>query len=143
VRLVLEPRLTRLAAERVTDDEVTVIREVLDWFVAALDAADPAEAGRLDADFHLAIYEASGSELLNILRGYWSRIQLELSERVYATEVPRHFVEEHVAILEALARGDALAAEERMAQHIQHGRKAVASSLAKSVRRSRPVARRS
>jgi DNA-binding GntR family transcriptional regulator len=141
VRLVLEPRLTRLAAERMTPDVLASIKAVLDRFVAALDAAEPREAGQLDADFHLTLYEASGSELLNVLRGYWSRIQLELSERVYTTELPRRFVREHLGIVEALERGDAALAEQRMAEHIQHGRKTFAKSLTEAGSRGRPGAR--
>ena len=38
----------------------------------------------------------AGSELLSVLRGYWTRLQLELSERVYTTEVPRRFLDEHL-----------------------------------------------
>lgn len=129
VRLVLEPRLTRLAAERMTREELAVIKGVLDEFVAAIDSADPREVGQLDADFHMAIYEASGSELLNVLRGYWSRIQLELSERVYTAELPKGFVREHLGIMEALEAAQPLLAEQRMAAHIEHGRKTFARSL--------------
>ena len=96
VRLALEPELTALAAERMTPESLTRIGHVLDRFLDAVDAADPRDAGHLDADFHMAIYEASGSELLSVLRGYWTRLQLELSERVYTTELPRRFVDEHV-----------------------------------------------
>jgi len=132
VRRVLEPHLTRLAAERMTPDVLLGVREVLERFEAALDGADPREAGQLDADFHLTIYEASGSELLNVLRGYWARMQLELSERVYKTEVPRRFVQEHRRIVDALERGDAVLAGERMAAHIEHGRKTLEKSLDRS-----------
>jgi GntR family transcriptional repressor for pyruvate dehydrogenase complex len=129
VRLVLEPYLTRLAAERMTPDALASIRAVFEQFEAAIDAVEPLEAGQLDADFHLAIYGVSGSELMNVLRGYWSRLQLQLSERVYTTEVPRRFVREHRGILEALERGDAAIAGERMVAHIEHGRKTMAKSL--------------
>lgn len=120
-RLVLEPYLTRLAAERMSDEHLAEIKAVLDRFVASMD--DPREAGQLDAEFHLAIYRASRSELTTVLRGYWSRLQLELSERVYATEVPRRFVREHVGIFEALERRDAELAAERMRRHLVHGRR--------------------
>jgi DNA-binding GntR family transcriptional regulator len=124
VRLTLEPYLTKLAAERATQGELGAIKGVLDRFAEALDA-DPAVAGQLDADFHLSIYEASGSQLMSVLRGYWSRLQLELSRRVYSTEVPRRFLREHVAIFEALSGGDAVLAAERMHKHIEHGRSAL------------------
>jgi DNA-binding GntR family transcriptional regulator len=131
VRLVLEPHLTSLAAERVTPEVLALVRSILDEFVAFLDddSADPQEAGRLDADFHLTIYAASGSELLSVLRGYWTRLQLELSERIYTTEVPRRFLDEHLAIYEALEKGDGPRAEKRMRSHLEHGRSVLEKSL--------------
>ena len=107
----------------------------------ALDNADTHEAGQLDADFHQTIYEASGSELLSVLRGYWTRLQLELSERVYNTEVPRRFLDENVAILEALRAGDANLAQERMRLHIEHSRTTLKRALREAKReRSRAAA---
>jgi DNA-binding GntR family transcriptional regulator len=128
VRLVLEPHLTRVATDRMTPEALAAIRDVLERFEAAIDG-DPREAGQLDAEFHLSIYEISGSELMNVLRGYWARLQLQLSERVYTTELPRRFVQEHRAIVEAIERGDGSLAAERMATHIEHGRKTMAKSV--------------
>jgi DNA-binding GntR family transcriptional regulator len=125
VRLALEPYLTKLAAERATPVELAAIRGVLDRFSEAIDDADPAVAGQLDADFHLSIYGASRSQLMSVLRGYWSRLQLELSTRVYSTEVPRRFLREHVGIFDALAAGDGALAAERMHKHVEHGRAAL------------------
>ena len=133
-RLVLEPALTSLAAERMTPEALAQVRAVLDRFCDAVDAA-PAEAGRLDAEFHLAIYEASGSQLMGVLRGYWRRLQLELSERVYATEVPVRFVREHIGIFQALERGDAQLAGDRMKQHIVHGRQVLEKAMAPRAKR--------
>jgi DNA-binding GntR family transcriptional regulator len=130
-RLILEPYLTRLAAERLTADELAVIRGLLDRFCDAIEDADSADAVRLDADFHLAIYEAAASELIGIVRGYWARIQLELSEHVYRAELPRRFVPEHVQIFEALERGDGKAAAETMSAHLTHGRRALGKALAR------------
>jgi DNA-binding GntR family transcriptional regulator len=130
VRLVLEPHLTGLAAERITPEALAAAETVLARFVEAMDGADPHEAGQLDADFHMAVYAASGSELLSVLRGYWARLQLELSERVYTTELPRRFADEHVGILEALRAGDSTLACERMRTHIEHGRKVLKKALA-------------
>jgi DNA-binding GntR family transcriptional regulator len=133
-RLVLEPYLTRLAAERMTPDSLATIHDVLERFCAAIDA-DPREAGELDAQYHLAIYDASRSELTSVLRGYWMRLQLELSERVYTAELPRRFVREHRGIFEALERGNGDLAEERMRRHIVHGR----SALEQALRSRRPT----
>ena len=105
VRLLIEPHLTKLAAERMTAEDLASCASQLADFSEALDAG-PRLAGQRDADFHLAIYDASRSELRSVLRGYWSRMQLELSERVYTTELPRRFVREHEEIVDALASGD-------------------------------------
>jgi DNA-binding GntR family transcriptional regulator len=129
VRLVIEPPLTALAAQRMTAEDLAMVEDVLARFVDALDAAEAREAGQLDAEFHLAIYEASGSELLSVLRGYWTRLQLELSERVYNTEVPRRFLDEHLGILDALKTGESREAEQRMRSHIEHGRTALVKAL--------------
>lgn len=129
VRLVLEPHLTALAAERMTPESLASVEDVLARFVGALDAADAHEAGQLDADLHLAIYAASGSELLSVLRGYWTRLQLELSERVYNTELPRLFVDEHLSIFDALKAGDAALASRHMRSHLEHGRTALTKAL--------------
>jgi len=129
VRLVLEPHLTGLAAERMTPETLAAIENVLAHFVDALDNAEPREAGQLDADFHLAIYEASGSELLSVLRGYWTRLQLELSERVYNTELPRRFLDEHMSIFGALKDGDSARARKQMKAHIEHGKATIVKAL--------------
>jgi DNA-binding GntR family transcriptional regulator len=129
VRLVLEPYLTSLAAQRMRADALEWIRGVFARFEAAIDAIEPQEAGHLDAEFHLGIYEVSGSELLNVLRGYWSQLQLQLSERVYTTELPRRFVQEHRGILAALERCDGELASDRMRAHIEHSRKTMVRSL--------------
>lgn len=70
----------------------------------------------------------SGSELLNVLPGYWSRLQL-LSERISATEMPRRVVLEHRGILAVLERGDGELAGDRMRAHIEHGRRTRVRSL--------------
>jgi DNA-binding GntR family transcriptional regulator len=129
VRLALEPYLTRLAAERAAPAELTAIEAVLARFSEALDD-EPSVAGQLDADFHLSIYEASASQLMSVLRGYWSRLQLELSRRVYSTEVPRRFLREHEAIFDALKAGDGPVAAERMRKHVEHGRAALQRGFA-------------
>ena len=129
VRLLLEPRLTAMAAERMTPQTLAAIEGVLGRFIDALDAAEPREAGQRDADLHLAIYECSGSALLNVLRGYWTRLQLELSERVYIEEMPRRFADEHLRIFHALRDGDAAEAHDQMRLHIEHGRAAILNAL--------------
>jgi DNA-binding GntR family transcriptional regulator len=130
-RLTLEPYLTRRAAERITPEALAVVKRLLERLSNTI-GADPAEAGRLDAEFHLGIYEASRSELTSVLRGYWTRIQLELSERVYTEEMPREFASEHIAIFEAIEQRNGELAAERMLVHLKHGRRALERALSSS-----------
>jgi DNA-binding GntR family transcriptional regulator len=131
-RLVLEPALTALAAERMGPDVLANLTRVLDRFREAIDGL-PQEAGQLDAEFHLTIYEASRSELMSVLRGYWTRLQLELSARVYTAEVPRNFLREHEGIYQALERRNSELAGSRMKEHIAHGRKALEAALSRGM----------
>ena len=55
----------------------------------------------------------------------------EAAERVYTAEVPRRFLDEHLAILDALKQGDPKLVEQRMRSHIEHGRTVLAKALAK------------
>ena len=48
----------------------------------------------------------------------------------FVAEVER-FLDEHLAILEALKQGDAELVERRMRTHIEHGRTALAKALAR------------
>src|SRR4051812_30803193 len=54
-RLVLEPYLTRRAAERIDKAELARLRTVVARFTEASES-DPQAAGQLDADFHLGLY---------------------------------------------------------------------------------------
>ncbi|HEX6021710.1 MAG TPA: GntR family transcriptional regulator [Solirubrobacter sp.] len=128
VRLIVEPHLTKLAAERMTAEDLASVRYALAEFAKAVDSG-PRLAGQRDADLHLAIYDASRSELRSVLRGYWSRMQLELSERVYTTELPNRFIREHEEIVDALESGDGDRASECMSRHIAHGRDVIDKAI--------------
>ena len=104
-RLVLEPYLTELAAERMTVEALAGIRHVLDRFVHAVNE-EAEKAVRLDADFHLAIYSASQSELMSVLRGYWSRLQMSSPSVSTRRRFRAGFVREHEGILQALEQRD-------------------------------------
>lgn len=123
-RLVIEPYMTGRAAEMMTTAEVARVGAICDRFASAVEG-DQQGVGlsRIDAELHGEIYEASGSDLIAVFRSYWSRLEFQLSTRVYSRGNPRQFVAEHLAILEALRARDAEAASSRMAEHIAQGRR--------------------
>jgi DNA-binding GntR family transcriptional regulator len=130
-RLELEPFLTALAAERMTPEGLRRVRAVAERFAEAADAGASGTAlGQLDADFHVAIYDASESRLVDIFRSYWSKLQIQLSARVYGQERPAEFAREHAEITDALARGKPRLARSAMSRHIRHGRTLLERSYA-------------
>jgi DNA-binding GntR family transcriptional regulator len=129
-RLLIEPFMTARAAERMTPARLVRIKAALDRWAAALDSeASSQEVARVDAEFHEAIYEASASQLVAVFHAYWSKLQVELSTRVYSRETPDRFRKEHLALFEALQKGEAEAAADRMAAHIEHGRRLLEESF--------------
>lgn len=130
-RLVIEPYMTGLAAERATPAEIERLGEILGRFTSAVDSSSARETiSSVDAEFHNAIYAASKSDLLAIFHSYWAKLQLELSTRVYDREMPAHFSAEHEAILDAIRDGDRGASGKLMTAHIKHGERRIKESFA-------------
>jgi DNA-binding FadR family transcriptional regulator len=118
VRLLLEPGAAALAAERATEEQVAGLRDC-----AARGRAEGADdAGamlRLDIELHERIVRAAGNALLEHLWAATSALGAE--SRSYTVRLPSvlpRTVDEHHAIVEAIAAGDGPAAQAAMAAHI-------------------------
>lgn len=133
IRSLLEPLATRLAIERSTPDELQRIRDRLTELTAAMH--DDFTRGNHDGfrehnrEAHLLLYEACHSpRLLAIIQGLWMAYPWDtLSVR------PGRFaqtVEEHDALLDAVMRGDAAAAERAMYLHLRHAAELMRRTLA-------------
>jgi DNA-binding GntR family transcriptional regulator len=118
-RLVLEPGIARLAAERRTDADLDAMRETITVEVAARTSDEVHDASRA---FHFAVAAATGNtEFTKLLDGLWIADvgrQL-LAQRRQAEDWQDHDVEEHRAIVEALAVGDGERAAELMGAHVE------------------------
>jgi DNA-binding GntR family transcriptional regulator len=121
-RLATEPPMAAMAAERLTEDEIDRLGALVDRFERSLRSNSTEEIAAVDAEFHERICQASDSPLLGVFRSYWSKLQIDLTRQVYSGETPRLFHEEHVGILAALRGREAAVAEQRMRDHIEHGR---------------------
>jgi DNA-binding GntR family transcriptional regulator len=126
VRLQLEPLAARLAAVRITDEEI----DELDGVLGRMNIPDGEEFDfpamlRLDAELHLGVMRASGNQtLLQILQMLSSQVQLlvlQTGPLIY------HDVDElayqHVKLLEALRNHDPQSAEAAAREHIEHAAK--------------------
>jgi DNA-binding GntR family transcriptional regulator len=129
-RLLIEPRMTRAAAENATPADIRRLEEILGRFKSALNSErDHRMSSSIDMEFHVAIYEASKSELVALFRSYWARLQLQLSQRVYDRESPERFAAEHESILAAIRERDGDTAAEIMVEHIRRGKRRIEESF--------------
>jgi DNA-binding GntR family transcriptional regulator len=117
VRLILEPGIARLAAERRDDENLAALAAAIE---RESEASDPASAHDASRDFHLALARATkNSELERTLESLWI---VEVGRRLLARRAIEHDwktgdVEEHRKILEAVEAQDADRAAELMAKH--------------------------
>src|SRR5580658_317208 len=121
LRLALEPGIAAMAAERVTDEDLTAMREA----VAVMDGAqENAEAYiEADLDFHLALAEAAANPL--ILSMIDSIVGLLREERMRIFKVeggPQRSQVHHKRILEAVQRRDPEMARSAMRAHLEQVR---------------------
>jgi GntR family transcriptional repressor for pyruvate dehydrogenase complex len=118
VRRLLEPAATGVAASRITDEQLAVVRGHLD---AMYDAVDDVERLTvLDAAFHQAVIAATGNETLaTLLDGISSRT---LRARIWRGNaehgVTAVTLAQHSAIYEALANRDAQVATAAALMHV-------------------------
>ena len=116
IRETLEGLAARLAAERSTSADVDRLQSILDQFDAA---DDPEEWAQLNTRFHMEIYAISGREQLCELISS-IRNRTEVFVRMLVTRPGRAEVahQDHVRILDALARADSETAEEETRRHL-------------------------
>lgn len=136
IRESLEGMACRLAAERMTPQEVDELRRVL----AAHERDEAFQAGRGyylqegDYDFHYRIVQASGNQMLFRLLCD----ELYQLARMYRIQYsarpnrPRQAYAEHHRILDALAEGDGELAEMLMRRHIRASRLNIENEIAQS-----------
>jgi DNA-binding FadR family transcriptional regulator len=121
-RLMLEPELARLSAFRARRENI----EELELCVQKMgESNSQSEWAFWDRRFHRAIARAAGNTLLVILteaiqanmdRETWG----ELSDRVHEVESTEEWMNDHVAILNAIKTRSPSAASEVMKKHLMH-----------------------
>lgn len=118
IRRALEAEAVRRLAGEIRPDTIAVLDRNLRYQRAAVEAGDRSGFHALDLDFHQTLVDALGfarvRAMLETARGNLDRVRRILSSP------RRHAVtlEEHVAIFEALSRGDGEAAARAMARHL-------------------------
>jgi DNA-binding GntR family transcriptional regulator len=118
VRRMLETALIRQLATQITPAQVEELRAHLVAEREAVLRTDVPGRTRLLADFHVVLARQLGNEVLaQLLTDLLSRSSL-ISLMYQSSHSAEHSQDEHVAIVEALARHDTDAAVMLMAEHI-------------------------
>jgi GntR family transcriptional repressor for pyruvate dehydrogenase complex len=121
LRLILEPGIAALAAERVKDEDVTAMRDA----VAVMERSqkDPEAYIEADLDFHLALAEAVANPLILSLIDSIVGLLREQRMRIFNVEGgPQRGQFHHKRILEAMERRDPEMARSAMRAHLEQVR---------------------
>jgi DNA-binding GntR family transcriptional regulator len=120
LRLLLESRLIRATAEKVTPQDVSELRALAAEFDQVFKAGDRATARGINYRFHRRLYGiADMPQTLYFVQVLWARYPFDL---INAVEGRGKFAaREHAEILRALSSGDVSAAVAAMRKHIESG----------------------
>src|SRR5579862_818769 len=140
LRLILEPGIAALAAERAEEEHLAAMREA----VAVMDRSqkDPAAYIEADLDFHLALAEAVANPLILSLIDSIVGLLREQRIRIFNVEGgPQRGQIHHKRILEAMEQRDPAMARSAMSAHLDQVRQdSQVSSSGKSAARNKPAA---
>lgn len=117
IRAALEGLAASLAAERVTEEEIEQMERILLYHEE--EEVNLEEIVESDTDFHALVYKASRNErLIQILANLREQIQRFRATSLAVPGRVKEAIEEHRAIVEALASHDAEKAQELATAHI-------------------------
>jgi DNA-binding GntR family transcriptional regulator len=130
-RSVLEALAARRAAERANEDDAEALRALLAEMRARLDAGDLLGASDHNALLHRRLLDIAGHAIVDRLVGTLNSQLVRFQYRTILVpgRAERSFAE-HTAIVEAVAAGDADAAEAAMRRHLAHATAALRESVA-------------
>jgi GntR family transcriptional regulator, transcriptional repressor for pyruvate dehydrogenase complex len=117
-RLVLEPIMARLAAERTTDDMRERLRENLEEASQLLDDTGP-RWGRASGEFHGLIAGMTGNPILDLIGSSLNDIHTARVRPIFPEGGRTGVLEVHQKIADAISDGDADRAEHLSRRHIE------------------------
>ena len=131
LRAALDPLSARLAAGRMSADAAARGRALLEAGRQAIASGSLHALVQCDAEFHRYIYELSGNRLIPEVMGhYWNHLRRAMGEVLRVRGEAQIVWRQHEAMLEALLRGDAGAAERSAHEHISSARARTLSVVA-------------
>lgn len=126
VRLVNETLCARLAAERITADQIDELHSSVRQFEAAMHERDIVGCMQADRVFHEYIALACANPvLIDVLRVLHARAQRFWAISMTAAGHMQHILNEHTHIVDTLAAHDGDAAAKLVAEHIESFRTSI------------------
>jgi DNA-binding GntR family transcriptional regulator len=139
LREMIEGRLAREAAERITNSQLKALAEVHEAFKASAAANDHGAARERNFQFHALIWEASGWPVaIGILEELWAQAPWATMGNFTGREARTY--DEHARVLEALEAHDPEGSREALEAHIRSGRNDYKRTIADKVTPAAPTA---
>lgn len=134
-RAALEALAVRQAAERATPEDVAGLREILGRMRARLDEGDLLGASEENAVLHSTLLELSGNRtVIRLVGGLKSQLVRFQYRTILVPGRSARSFDEHSAIVDAVAAGDADAAEAAMRRHLSHVAEALSAPRERMLR---------
>lgn len=121
IRESLDILACQLACERITEDQLTVLKEKKKNFEDSLKSGNVREIAETDVDFHDVIYEATNNpKLVNMLNNLREQIYRYRVEYLKKEENYPILIEEHNAIYESLSKRSEEEAISSIREHVKN-----------------------
>lgn len=118
VRKAIETWSAYYAAERATDSDITRIEECIAVMKTKMDEGSSVE--KEDADFHLAISEATHNKIQTHLMSSIYDILKESIGKYYKGIKPRDIYKQHCNVVKAIKKRDCDLARKKMLEHLDY-----------------------
>jgi GntR family L-lactate dehydrogenase operon transcriptional regulator len=143
-RAALEASTAGHAAARATAQDKLKIRQCFERMVQHQNSGDFAQSAHADAQFHLAIAEASHNlVLLQVMRGLFDLVLSTVAQNrrlMFIHDSPHtlpSLTEQHQSLMHAIEKGDAAAARHVITEHLDYVRRSLLQTDEDSARRQR------
>jgi len=129
LRVILEGFCARLAAQRITEDELKRMENVLQD-LEQLQNGDPQALMSIDKRFHHLLYAAADNEFMTDILDRLYDLSLRLWYLVLnRLDEVRHSIEQHFEVLNALEEGNGARAEAVIQKHILEFQQSIKAAL--------------
>ncbi len=130
VRAAVEVLAVSWAVEKITEIELSGLREAFDLMDYYSKRQNSDKVMELNKEFHQIIYDASGSRFLSqLLKSYQEYVEETRKATVYCSKNLPVILEEHRNILEAVCERNAEKAVECLSHHLKNSQERAKESL--------------